>query len=75
MDDTELQKALLNYVIHIADNQTRIAEAMATLGQQVTIMNAQSQAVAAILERVVQTTDRSEQMVARILASGGEKRD
>ena len=60
MEETDFQKALLNYVIHIADNQTRIAEAMVTLGQQ-------NQAIAAILERVTQTTDRTEQMVAGIL--------
>ena len=68
MEEQDFQKAILNYVIHIADNQTRIAEAMATLGQQVAIMSTHSQAIAAMLERVVQTTDRTEQMVARILA-------
>ncbi len=52
-EDQDFQKLIVNYLIHIADNQTRIAEAMATLGQ--------------ILERVVQTTDRTEQIVAGIL--------
>ena len=53
MEDQDYQKLTVNYLAHIADNQTRITEAMATLGQ--------------ILERVVQTTDRTEQMVAGIL--------
>jgi len=60
MEEQDFQKAILNYVIHIADNQTRIAEAMATLG-------AQNQAIARILEKVTQTNDRTEQMVAGIL--------
>ena len=60
MEEHEWQKALLTYVIHIADNQTRIAEAMVALGNQ-------NQAIASILERITQTTDRTEQMVAGLL--------
>ena len=68
MEQKDFNDAVLNYVIHIADNQTRITEAMVTLGQQMVTISTQNQAIASILERVTQTTDRTEQMVARILA-------
>lgn len=68
MEQKDFNDAVLNYVIHIADNQTRITEAMVTLGQQMVTISTQNQAIASILERITQTTDRTEQMVARILA-------
>lgn len=68
MEDTDFQKALLTYTIHMADNQTRIAEATVTISQHSVTISQQLTAVTAILERVIQTTDRTEQMVAKILA-------
>ena len=67
MEEQDSQKAVLHYAIHIADNQTRIAEAIVALGTQ-------TQAIAAIRERVVQTTDRTEHMVAsRLTCSAPDK--
>jgi hypothetical protein len=69
MEPHDLTEATLNYVIHIADNQTRMAEAMATIAQQTIRQTEALATISAILERVVQTTDRTEQMTLRILAA------
>ncbi len=67
MEEQDFQKAILNYVIHIADNQTRIAESQARIAEAMATLGAQSQEIARILEKVTQTTYRTEQMVAGIL--------
>ena len=105
MEHKPLQETIINYAMHLADNQakmvesqTRMAEALdkitTTLVESETrrtaadlriaeILAASQEKIAAsetrtaeayvelgrILDRVIQTTDRTEQMTARLLAS------
>jgi hypothetical protein len=68
MEQKDFTDAVLNYVIHIADNQSKMVEYQTRMVEALATISKQAEATAAILERVVQTTDRTEQMVARILA-------
>lgn len=69
MEQKDFNDAVLNYVIHISDHQTKMVEYQARMAEALAAISAQGQSIAAILERVVQTTDRTEQRVARILAT------